>query len=118
LPWTARATRRDETGVRWGAAGAEVGIALAQSSPWISLTGSLQTQLAREVAQHIQRIQKTLEDANIELTSVISNIIGTSGRRMLKAMIAGETNPAKPAQLGSTRPKCPRDELTAALDGQ
>jgi len=76
------------------------------------------TQLAREIAQHIQRIQKTLEDANIKLTSVISNIIGTSGRRMLKAMIAGETNPAKLAQLGSTRLKCPRDELTAALDGR
>ena len=34
-------TRRDETGVRWGTAGAEVGIALVQSSPWISLTGGL-----------------------------------------------------------------------------
>ena len=34
-------TRRDETGVRSGAAGTEVGIALVQSSPWISLTGSL-----------------------------------------------------------------------------
>jgi transposase len=76
------------------------------------------TQLAREVAQHIQRIQKTLEDANIKLTSVISNIIGTSGRRILKAMIAGETNPAKLAELGSTRLKCPRAELTAALDGR
>jgi transposase len=76
------------------------------------------TQLAREVAQHIQRIQKTLVNANIKLTSAISNIIGTSGRRMLKAMIAGETNPAKLAQLGSTRLKCPRDELTAALDGR
>jgi transposase len=76
------------------------------------------TQLAREVAQHIQRIQKTLENANIKLTSVISNIIGTSGRRILKAMIAGETDPAKLAELGSTRLKCPRAELTAALDGR
>ena len=76
------------------------------------------TQLVREVAQHIQRIQKTLENANIKLTSVISNIIGTSGRRILKAMIAGETNPAKLAELGSTRLKCPRAELTAALDGR
>src|SRR6267378_4773277 len=74
--------------------------------------------MAREVAQHIQRIQKTLENANIKLTSVISNIIGTSGRRILKAMIAGETNPAKLAELGSTRLKCPRAELTAALDGR
>ena len=76
------------------------------------------TQLAREVAQHIQRIQKTLENANIKLTSVISNIIGTSGRRILKAMIAGETNPIKLAELGSTRLKRPRAELTAALDGR
>jgi transposase len=76
------------------------------------------TQLTREVAQHIQRIQKTLENANIKLTSVISNIIGTSGRRILKAMIAGETNPIKLAELGSTRLKCSRAELTAALDGR
>jgi transposase len=76
------------------------------------------TQLTREIAQHIQRIQKTLENANIKLTSVISDIVGTSGRRILKAMIAGETNPAKLAELGSTRLKCPRAELTAALDGR
>ncbi len=76
------------------------------------------TQLAREVAQHIQRIQKTLENANIKLTSVISDIIGMSGRRILKAMIAGETNPTKLAELGSKRLKCPRAELTAALDGR
>ena len=56
------------------------------------------TQLAREVAKHIQRIQKTLENANLKLTSVISDIIGMSGRRILKAMIAGETNPAKLAR--------------------
>ena len=49
---------------------------------------------------------------------MISNIIGTSGRRILKAMIAGETNPIKLAELGSTRLKCPRAELTAALDGR
>jgi transposase len=76
------------------------------------------TQLAREVAQHIQRIQKTLENANIKLTSVISDIIGMSGRRILKAMIAGETSPTKLTELGSKRLKCPRAELTAALDGR
>jgi transposase len=76
------------------------------------------TQLVREIAQHTQRIQKTLENANIKLTSVISDIVGTSGRRILKAMIAGETNPAKLAELGSTRLQCPRAELIAALDGR
>jgi transposase len=76
------------------------------------------TQLAREVAQHIQRIQKALESSNIKLTSLISNIVGTSGRRILKAMIAGETNATKLAELGSTRLKCSRTELVAALDGR
>jgi transposase len=49
---------------------------------------------------------------------VISDIIGMSGRRILKAMIEGETNPTKLAELGSKRLKCPRAELTAALDGR
>src|SRR6201981_1573375 len=69
------------------------------------------TQLGREVGQHIQRIQKTLENANIKLTSVISNIMGTSGRRILKAIIRGETNPANLAELGSPGVKCPPNQI-------
>ena len=76
------------------------------------------TQLIRELAQHIQRIQKTLEDANIKLVSVISDIAGVSGRRILKAMIAGETNAMRLTELGSTRLKCSRSDLAAALDGR
>jgi transposase len=75
------------------------------------------TQLMREAARHIQRIQKTLEDANIKLTSLISEIVGPSGRRILKAMVAGETNALKLAALGSKRLKCSRSELIAALEG-
>ncbi|PYQ18172.1 MAG: IS110 family transposase, partial [Acidobacteria bacterium] len=40
-------------------------------------------QLVREITRHTQRIQKTLEDANVKLTEVISNILGTSGRAIL-----------------------------------
>ena len=76
------------------------------------------TQLTREVAQHVQRIQKTLEDANIKLVPAISDIMGMSGRRILKAMIAGETNAAKLAGLGSSRLKIPRSDLAAALEGR
>ena len=47
------------------------------------------TQLVREIARHTLRIQKTLEDANIKLDSVITNILGLSGRRMIEALIAG-----------------------------
>jgi transposase len=50
-------------------------------------------QLARERASHTQRIQKTLECANIKLDSVAGNVVGVSGRRMLEALIAGRTDP-------------------------
>ena len=76
------------------------------------------TQLTREAARHIQRIQKALEDANIKLASLISDIVGLSGRRILKAIVAGETNAAKLAALGSKRLKCSRCELMAVLEGQ
>ena len=40
-------------------------------------------------------LQKTLEDANLKLASAVSNIMGKSGRAMLDAIVAGETDPAK-----------------------
>jgi transposase len=42
-------------------------------------------QVVREIARHTQRIQKTLEDANIKLTEAVSDILGTSGRALLRA---------------------------------
>ena len=42
-------------------------------------------QLMREIGQHKQRIQKVLEDANVKLASVVSDVFGESGRRMLKS---------------------------------
>jgi transposase len=56
-------------------------------------------QLVRERSRHIQRMQKALEDANIKLDSVISDILGLSGRRMIEALIAGETDPNALAAL-------------------
>ena len=49
-------------------------------------------QLTREIVQHTQRIQAVLEEANVKLSSVISDILGLSGRLMLKALIGGETD--------------------------
>jgi len=48
-------------------------------------------QLVHEVARHVLRIQKTLEDANLKLTQVMSDIVGVSGRAILTALIAGES---------------------------
>src|SRR5947209_6102427 len=68
-------------------------------------------QLVREMARHTQRLQKTLEDANVKLTEVISDILGTSGRKILNALVAGETDPERLADLTSGRLKAPRTEL-------
>lgn len=56
-------------------------------------------QLVREISQHSLRIQKTLEDANLKLGSVLSDILGGSGRAILAALVAGETEPEKLADL-------------------
>src|SRR5215472_11818595 len=75
-------------------------------------------QLVREVVQHKQRIQKVLEDANIKLDSVVSDVLGASGRRMLRAIIAGEENPDKLAALGNEQLKASRQTLAEALYGR
>jgi len=75
-------------------------------------------QLTREQTSHIQRIQKTLEEANIKLDSVISDILGVSGRRMIEAMIAGVRDPRKLAQLADRRIKASPKVLYDALHGR
>lgn len=75
-------------------------------------------QLVREQCSHVQRLQKTLEEANIKLDSVISDILGVSGRRMLEAMIAGVKNPAKLAELAERRIKASPKVLYDALHGR
>src|ERR1700685_130775 len=52
-------------------------------------------QLVREGSRNTQRIQKALEDANIKLTGVVSDILGKSGRAVLDALVSGETDPEK-----------------------
>ena len=75
-------------------------------------------QFMRERSSHVQRIQKTLEDGNIKLDSVISDVMGLSGRRMIEALIAGETDPAALAALAHRRIKATPAELEAALRGR
>jgi transposase len=75
-------------------------------------------QLTREIIQHTNRIQKTLEDANIKLSSAISDVMGKSGRMILEAIIAGQTDPGKLVDLCSGRLKATRKELIEALRGR
>jgi transposase len=76
------------------------------------------TQLVREQTRHTQRIQKALETANIKLASVVSDIMGVSGRRMIEAMIAGVRNPARLAELADRRLHASPKELYDALHGR
>ena len=75
-------------------------------------------QLMREIGRHTLRIQKTLEDANLKITRVVSDILGASGRAILTALVAGETDPERLADLTRGRLKAPRAELVDALHGR
>jgi transposase len=75
-------------------------------------------QLMGEIARHTLRIQKTLEDANLKLTQVMSDVLGTSGRAILTALVAGETDPERLADLTTGRLKAARVDLIDALHGR
>jgi transposase len=75
-------------------------------------------QLTGEIVQHVQRIQAVLEEPNIKLSSMITDILGLSGRRILSAIVAGETDPARLANLGSSRLAASRNDLVEALHGR
>jgi transposase len=74
-------------------------------------------QFHREASQHVQRIQKVLQDANIKIDSVISDVMGKSGRAFLKAIVEGESDPEKLAWHSDRRLKAPRKQIVEALRG-
>jgi transposase len=73
--------------------------------------------LIQQRGDQSNRIQKLLETGNIKLASVATDVLGVSGRDMLEALVAGETDPAKLADLarGRLRKKIP--QLVQALEG-
>ena len=75
-------------------------------------------QLTRQRTQHIQRLQKVLEDANIKLDSVVSDLLGQSGRAMLEAIASGESDPQRLARLAHPRLRASQRELEEALLGR
>ena len=75
-------------------------------------------QLIREVGRHTQRLQKTLEDANVKLTRVVTDILGASGRAVLSALIAGQTDPERLADCTTGRLKASRADIVAAVHGR
>jgi len=72
----------------------------------------------RERATLVNRIQKTLESANIKLASVASDVMGVSGRAMLDAIITGTANATEMAGLAKGRLREKREQLDKALQGR
>jgi len=71
-----------------------------------------------ERSRTINRLQKILEDTNIKLAAVATDLMGQSARQMLAALLAGETNPSVVAELARGKMRAKRDLLVQALQGQ
>src|SRR5581483_788975 len=74
-------------------------------------------QLVADRAGVVNRIHKVLEDANIKLASVATDVLGVSGRAMLAALVGGQDDPAALAQLARGVLRKKEAELTLALRG-
>jgi len=72
----------------------------------------------KERATLVNRVQKVLESANIKLASVASDVLGVSGRAMLKAIIAGTATTEQMAELSKGKLRSKREELSRALEGR
>jgi transposase len=75
-------------------------------------------QLVHSTSSVANRIQKVLEDANIKLGSVASDVLGMSGRDMLRALVAGEDDPIKLAELARRKLRAKIPALRLALRGR
>ena len=74
--------------------------------------------LIRERASEVNRIQKILETANIKLASVATDVVGASGRAMLKALVSGDRDPVHVADLAKGTLRAKRGDLVEALSGR
>ena len=72
-------------------------------------------QLRRDVVRFHNRLESLLEEAHIKLSSLVSDLLGVSARRMLKALADGETNPAALAALAHQRLRATPEQLCDAL---
>ena len=78
----------------------------------------LRIDLTHDRSRHVQRLEKLLEDALIKFSAVASDIMGVSGRAMIEALIAGERDPRRLADLARGKMKAKRAALIEALTGR
>lgn len=84
---------------------------------WRTITRA-KVQLVRDRVRLHNQLEALLEETQIKLSSVISELLGLSGRRILRALAEGQSDPAELAELGDFRLKCSQAELADALRGQ
>ena len=75
-------------------------------------------QLTEERARETQRLQKVLEDANVKLSSVASDVLGMTGRMILDALCAGERDPEVLAEMARSRLRSKIDDLRQCVPGR
>lgn len=73
--------------------------------------------LTEEKAREVNRVQKTLEDTNLKLGDVVSDIMGKASRLILQAIVDGESDPGRLAALAVGRVQASQEQLEAALRG-
>jgi hypothetical protein len=73
--------------------------------------------LIRYAAQHVQHMQKVLEEMNVKLTEVVSDIVGQTGMKIIKAIVGGERDPHQLAKHRHERCKATEAEIASALFG-
>jgi transposase len=76
------------------------------------------SELVHDRVRLVNRLQKVLEDANLKLAMVATDVMGVSGRAIFAALIAGETDPARLADLARGTLQKKREQLEQALQGQ
>ena len=84
---------------------------------WRTLTRT-KYQLTRDRVRLQSQLESLLEECQIKLSSVVSDLLGASGQRILRAIATGETDPARLKELGDRRLHATDEELRDALDGQ
>lgn len=74
-------------------------------------------QVLKMATSEKNRVEKVLEDANVKLSSVLSDVFGVSGQLMLEALLEGKLEPAKIAEFAQRRARQKIPEITASLEG-
>jgi transposase len=89
----------------------------SEQRSWRTITRA-KVQLVRDRVRLQSQLEALLEETRIKLSSVVSELLGLSGRRILEALAAGESDPVQLAQLGDRRLRASKEELADALRGQ